>query len=256
MNWLIELHQRNNTLALYGWIVLLGGIVCLILSKTTTVQVNNINAFIKPTKFFLSIWIFCWTMAWIGYELKSPEVIKVYNIVVILVMSFELFVITWQAANGRLSHFNISNKLYSTLYNLMGVAISILTLHTLYIGILFFTKNVSHIPTGYLWGIRLGIILFVIFSFEGGLMGAKLQHTIGNVDGSKGLPFLNWSVSYGDLRVAHFVGIHSLQVLPLLGFFVFRNSATIIIVSVLYLALAVFVLVQALRARPFYKLGD
>lgn len=94
MNWITELHHRNNVLAWYGWLTLLGGIICLILSKTTSLQVNNINAFVKPAKFFLSVWILCFTMGWIGYELHQPNVIKLYDIVLIVVMSFELFVIT------------------------------------------------------------------------------------------------------------------------------------------------------------------
>jgi hypothetical protein len=189
MNWIIELHQRNNALAWFSWVTLLGGIICLVLSKTTAVQINNINAFVKPTKFFFSVCIFCLTMGWIGYELHQPNVMNLFNIVVMVVMSFELFVITWQAANGRLSHFNISKPLYSTLFSLMGVAISILTLHTAYLGYLFFKIDNLNIPIGYLWGIRLGIILFVIFAFEGGIMGAKLQHTVGAIDGSNGIAF-------------------------------------------------------------------
>ena len=253
MNWIIELHQRNNALAWYSWVTLLGGIICLVLSKTTAVQINNINAFVKPTKFFFSVCIFCLTMGWIGYELHQPDVMNLYNIVVIVVMSFELFVITWQAANGRISHFNISKPLYSTLFSLMGVAISILTLHTAYLGYLFFKIDNLNIPIGYLWGIRLGIILFVIFAFEGGIMGAKLQHTVGSADGSNGIAFLNWSKHYGDLRIAHFWGMHSLQLLPLLGFYVFKNPAAIIAFTIVYFGFVVYVLVIALRGLALFK---
>jgi hypothetical protein len=253
MNWITELHQRNNALAWYSWVTLLGGIICLVLSKTTAIQINNINAFVKPTKFFFSVCIFCLTMGWIGYELHQPNVMNLYNIVLIVVMSFELFVITWQAANGRLSHFNISKPLYSTLFSLMGVAISILTLHTAYLGYLFFKIDNLNIPMGYLWGIRLGIILFVIFAFEGGIMGAKLQHTVGAADGSNGIAFLNWSKHYGDLRIAHFLGMHSLQLLPLLGFYVFKNPAGIIAFAIVYFGFVVYNLVIALRGLALFK---
>jgi hypothetical protein len=253
MSWIIELHHRNNVLAWYGWLTLFGGIICLFLSKTTTLQVNNINAFIKPTKFFLSTWILCFTMSWIGYKLQQPNVMKLYNIVTIVVMSFELIVITWQAANGRLSHFNISKPLYATLFSLMGLAITIFTLHTAYLGYLFFKIDSSNIPFSYLWGIRLGIILFVIFAFEGGIMGGKLQHTIGAMDDSEGFAFLNWSKHYGDLRIAHFLGMHSLQILPLLGFYVFKNPAAIITFAIIYFGFVVYTLVNALKGLALFK---
>jgi hypothetical protein len=172
---------------------------------------------------------------------------------VVVVMTIELLIITWQAANGKLSHFNTAGALNSTLFTIIGVAISILTLWTLYIGFLFFNlKNIS-IPSGYLWGIRLGITLFVIFSFEGGMMGARLSHTVGAADGSVGTTILNWSKQYGDLRVAHFFGIHALQLLPLAGYYVFKNPIAIIILAVVYCIWVSYLLIQALKGISFLK---
>ena len=145
-------------------------------------------------------------MAWLLYYLDAQRKVKIYSLVVVIVMSIELFIISFQAARGTISHFNISSSFNMILFNIMGVAIVILTFWTLYMGILFFRQKKFSISQSYLWGIRLGIIFFVIFSFEGGYMASNLSHSVGGPDGSPGLPILNWSRIYGDLRVAHFFG--------------------------------------------------
>jgi hypothetical protein len=253
MQWLHELQLRNSILYWFGWICLLGSLVSIVMMQISSVQVLGINAWIKPMKFFLSVWIFCWTMGWILFELHQPVAVYRYSIMVVIVMVIENGIIAWQAANGRLSHFNTSSALYSMLFSLMGVAIVILTVWTLIIGLRFFKLTPADIQIGYLWGIRLGILFFVIFSFEGGLMASRLSHTIGAADGSPGLPVINWSRQYGDLRVAHFFGIHSLQLLPLLGFYLARSSKEIIIVAIVYFLAVSFLFIQALRGIPLFR---
>ncbi len=252
MHWLSELQQRNAILYWFGWFCFAGSIACFIATQSSKVKVNNINAFIKPLKFFSSIWIFSWTMGRIAFELQAPGKVFYYSIMVVIVMLFELVVITWQAANGRLSHFNTSNTFYGTLFTLMGIAISILTAWTFILGLSFWKEGID-IEPGYLWGIRLGIILFVVFSFEGGIMGARLRHTIGGTDDSEGIPFVNWSKQYGDLRIAHFFGIHALQLLPLVGYYILRTPPGIIAFAIIYTILVSYMLWKALKGLPLFK---
>ncbi|HYF30084.1 MAG TPA: hypothetical protein VD993_03095 [Chitinophagaceae bacterium] len=247
---LTTLRTRNPLLYYFGWLNLLGALVCGIMIFVNDVQVLGINAWIKPMKFFVSIAIFSWTMGWYLAYLKRPVAANAYSIMVILVLTFEMAVIVWQAANGRLSHFNISTPLYSLLFQLMGIAITILGVWTAYICYLFFRLKAIDLSPAYLWGIRLGILFFVIFSFEGAIMAAQLRHTVGAPDGSPGLPVVNWSRQYGDLRIAHFVGMHALQVLPLAGYFIFRRLPGLILFSVLYFALALGMTIMALKGIP------
>ena len=51
---------------------------------------------------------------------------------------------------------------------------------------------------------------------------ANNAHSIAEPDGGAGRPFVNWSVEFGDLRAAHFFGMHAVQALPLLGFLLDR----------------------------------
>lgn len=252
---LSELKNRNELLYWFGFICLGGAVVCLLMSFISPKQVLGINAWIKPLKFFLSTVIFSWTMGWLMVYLQEPAKVTVYNWVVILVLAFELVYIVWQAAKGELSHFNISKPFNGLMFSLMGIAISIMTAWTGYIAFLFFQKSFPELSISYVWGIRLGLVLFVIFAFAGGIMAARLSHNVGgDMALSKGIPVLNWSKQYGDLRVAHFFGMHALQILPLIGFYVSKTKSSIITVALVYFILVTASLVQALNGKPLIKL--
>ena len=246
------LREKNALLFYFGLFCFVGGLVCAILTKTTSLQIIGVSAWLKPAKFFVSIAIFCWSMAWYMQYLDDQKKVDLYNIVLIVGMLYELVVITGQAYRGQLSHFNVTTPLNGMLFTLMGIVITIVTLWTGYIGYLFFAQQSFSIPMTIVWGIRLGIIISVIFAFQGGVMGAMLRHTVGAPDGGVGMPVVNWSRNNGDLRIAHFLGLHALQVIPLLSMLVSKNVSYVIAIAIGYTLLVVFTLVQALQGKPLF----
>jgi hypothetical protein len=250
MDFLETLLRRNELLFWFGVLNFFLALTFLVLSRTQDIEVAGVNAWYKPIKFALSIGILAWTMGWYMHYLPQKEVVHWYGIVYVALMAFEIAYIALMAYRGELSHFNMSTPLKVALFAAMGIAASLVTLFTAYIGILFFTQSFPELPDYYVWAIRLGIIIFVIFAFEGFVMGSRLQHTIGAPDGDHGVPFLNWSKQYGDARIAHFVGMHALQVLPLLAFYLLKNVKLTFGMALLYGLLAVYALLRALQAKP------
>lgn len=250
MKFLSQLQRRNRLLYWFGWLNIAAALVSIVMIQTTDTIVLGINAWIKPMKFYFSIAIFCWTMGWYLHHLQKQRAVRLYSWMAVIVFVIEMIIITWQAANGRLSHFNVSTPFYGILFSIMGIAITILSLWTLWITVLFFRQKQFDAPMAYIWGIRLGLILFVIFSFEGGMMASRLSHTVGAPDGGTGLPIVNWSNQFGDLRIAHFFGMHALQILPLLGYYVFKTKQQILAFAGVYFVAVTFVLIQALRGTP------
>lgn len=249
----LRLKSRNPLLYRFGWINFLMAIVCAVMVLFDAGNiVLGIVAWIKPMKFYLSIGIVCWTFSWLLVYVQKQKAVKVFSVVTVITMLIEMIIITWQAANGRLSHFNISTPFYSTLFSIMGVAITVFTLWSFYIAVLLFRQKEFPLwmSDGYKWGIRWGLLFFVIFAFEGGLMASLLHHTVGGPDGEDGLPLFNWSTFYGDLRVAHFFGLHALQLLPLIGYYFARTKLQVNLVSLVYFLFVTLLLWQALMGYP------
>lgn len=242
--------ERNNILFLFGVCNGLAALVLMVLLCFSDRTIGGSNAWLKPLKFALSIGVFAWTMGWYGAELIHQQPVRLYSWVVVVTLGFEITYISLQAARGQLSHYNISSPLYSGLTMLMGIAALIVTGWTAYIGLLFFTNDVRPLPAYYLWSIRFGILFFVVFAFQGALMGARFTHVVGGSANGKGIPLLGWSLEHGDLRIAHFVGMHALQLLPLAAWYVLRNTRATLGLVLVYGLIALFTLWQALSGLP------
>lgn len=208
-------------------------------------------------KFALSIWLYSWTMAFILSYVTDVKKVKVYSWVAVVVMGFEQLAITSQALRGELSHFHTATTYGFIVFQSMGIFILALIVCTAYIAYVFIRQKSYDLPPPIVLGIKMGLIFFVAFSLFGGYIGGLNGHTVGDADGGKGLWFLNWSRLFGDLRVAHFFGIHSLQIIPLFAILIFRISKSQVAIntvwafSIIYLLFVLSVLIQFLMGLPF-----
>ncbi len=244
-----ELKTRNETLFYFGLVCLGIAFLFLILTKTITTQVYGVKAYFKPFKFAFSTFLFAWAMAWYCYYLPSFNVIF-FNWTVIVLLGFEIVYIAIMASKGLTSHYNLSTQFYAIMFSAMALAATLVTLYTAYVGFLFFSQTFKDLPNYYVWAIRLGILIFVVFSFEGFAMGSKLSHTVGAINDNSNWFIVGWSKTAGDLRISHFIGMHALQVLPILSFYVLKNIKATVLVSILYGLLALVTFVQALQGKP------
>jgi len=210
----------------------------------------------KPMKFSLSIALFALALAWMLGQLRERALRRTgWAIVAGLVL--EIVIIAGQAARGQKSHYNTDNLLGGVLFSIMGATITVVWFLTLAVALRFLREPGR--DRAMTLAIRLGLLVSLVGMGVGFLLGAHGSHAVGVPDGGPGLFFVGWSTTGGDLRISHFVGLHALQVLPLLAALLAHRSVveamrTRIVwsVAVGYLGVVLLLIWQALRAQPLF----
>ncbi len=249
------LYRSNPVLTLTGWFHWLLVAVLLLIYPFDSRTILGISPWIKPIKFSLSIAIYVWTLAWyLRYLVDRARSVRAISCGVAISMVTEIACIVMQSARGVTSHFNGATPFDAAVFTVMGVMIvlnSVLVAWTL----VLFLKTELPITPAYAWGIRCGLLLFLLAGAEGGVMIAHHAHTVGAPDGGPGLPLINWSLQHGDLRVAHFLGMHALQILPFAGFLL-RRVRYVVAFAFLYLVAVLALTWTAMGGRPLMTLED
>jgi hypothetical protein len=213
-----EVNRRDAVLAWTGWVQVALLALFVVFAFLDGRTVTGVNPWLKPSKFAISIAVYTLTLAWFMPHLSHyRRAVKLISWGTCLVFVGEMICVISQAARGVPSHFNVSSAYDASVFAVMGLLIFFNTVLVLVALLLFFGRT-QPLPPAYLWGIRLGFFLFLLASLEGYAMVGNMAHTVGQPDGGTGLPFVNWSTRAGDLRVAHFLGFHALQILPLAGY--------------------------------------
>jgi hypothetical protein len=210
----------------------------------------------KPLKFSISIALYSLALAWMLGQLKERAMRRTAWVIVAGLV-LEMVIIVGQAARGQMSHFNDDGGVGTVLFAIMGATITVVWFATLAIALRFLREPGR--DRAMALAIRLGLVVSLVGMAVGFVLSANGGHSVGVPDGGPGLFFVGWSTTGGDLRIAHFVGLHALQVLPLVAALLAQRSLPEAIrarivwsVGVGYLGLVLLLLWQALRAQPVF----
>lgn len=217
-DWPRELLARERRLALYGAVLLALLVPLALASGFDDRTLRGASVWLKPMKFAFSIALLALTTAWFAGHLpaahRSGRPMRRIVWLLIGAGSFELAYITLQAALGQGSHYNVGDPWHATMYSLMGAGAIVLTATQPMLAWQLRRHPDPARPAACRQAVTIGLTLtFVLGAGVGGLLSA-LQPPSGGAT----LPLFGWALGGGDLRPAHFAGIHAEQLLPLFGF--------------------------------------
>ena len=252
--------------------------VCFTMQLLDARLIEGASVWAKPAKFAASVLVAAPALAWILSVLKATSRSR-RTMATVFATAFviELVLITMQAARGVPSHFNVASRFDGTVFTVMGAAITVFWFTQVWLAYKSFRNVFADRVLGL--SIRWALLtcsLGAAMAFampqrvspkqQQAVLAAKATtiggHSVGVEDGGPGLPITRWSVTGGDLRVPHFLGLHGLQLLPLLGWLVSRQrngaakgdgARAINAIGLGYLALVGITFVQAQRGRPLHS---
>ncbi|WP_208635483.1 hypothetical protein [Streptomyces griseus] len=235
----------------------------------------------KPFKFSVSFVAYCLTLAWMLTLLtRGRRIGRWAGHVVVLTSLVEMVIITVQVVRGKRSHFNTATAFDSALWNTMGMTIVVLWAATLVIAVLLLRTRIADRAEAL--AVRGGLLIALAGAALGFLMTLPSEsqqavgnldasdaigaHSVGVPDGGPAMALTGWSTTGGDLRAPHFVGMHALQLIPLLlialvllapRFAPLRDAGVrlrLVRVAVAgYAALVALITWQALRGQPLIQ---
>lgn len=195
----------------------------MVLHAVDTRQLGQEALWAKPMRFAFSLGIYLLTLAyltsWMTQKARDGRLMQWTIRIGVAAIIFEQCWITLQAARGLHSHYNYDTLLATVMWALMGAGSILLTLIAPVIGSkIWLAPNLS-IPPSWRAGASLGLIIaFPLTVITAGTMAAfGTHHVMLTEEAGAVLPIFGWSLLHGDLRVAHFLATHSMQVIPLLA---------------------------------------
>ena len=214
--WLHEAFARQPLLAGFAVLMWLAMVPALLALGLDERSLRGVSVWVKPLKFLASVGLFSISTAWfvglLPEHRRDSMPVRVVVWTILLAGGFEIAYITLMASLGQASHYNFSNAVHVALYSAMGAGALAMTATQPLLAWQIVRHGRGDLPAAWRDAVVLGLMLtFLLGAGAGGLLGG-IQPPAG-----AGLPVVGWHLGGGDLRPAHFVGLHAQQFLPLAG---------------------------------------
>lgn len=217
----------------------------------------------KPAKFALSLVVHFGTLALIASalsaEAKASRLLQGAVLAMSAAFCVEMGYMIVQAAQGEASHFNTATPFHAAMYAAMGVGA--VTLIAAPLALAWVARRDAGATlgaatrSGIWWGAWVSFGLTMVVA---GTLSSGTGHYVGTPsEGAAVIPLFGWSAEVGDLRPSHFLSLHALQALPLLGLWLDRRGRSAGMIpwaAALWGAVTLAVFAQALMGLPLIRL--
>jgi hypothetical protein len=229
-------------------------LLCVGLQQLDGRMIHGVSVWLKPAKFFASLAIQFATVTWAMSYLPAAQLRQRAIRWPILVMLgwgwLEMAYIVFRAARAEDSHFNIDSLFAQVAYAVMGLGAVSMTAIAAYVGFRLWRHRKDGLMTeaaalGLMVGAALGTL-------AGAYISQKLGHAVGgDPTDATGTGFFAWSTTGGDLRIAHFVGLHAAQFIPFAALSGKRSVMWLAVAACTVLTAATFL--QAVAGIPLLR---
>lgn len=253
---LADSFEGSRFLSLNAVLMLAGFALAMVLMTIDSRTLIGANVWHKPAKFFFSLSMQMATVAWalslVPESVRRQRSVQWASVAMATASWLELAYIVYRASRGEASHFNITSVFAQVAYTLMGIGAFVITASAGWVGVVIWRNR-----EGKLWreAAAIGLVLgAALGTFAGFYLGSReTGHWVGGeMTDLNGLRLFLWSTTGGDLRIAHFVGLHAMQLVPFAALSGRRSVVWAMAAAVTLATAAVFL--QALMGIPLFRL--
>lgn len=241
-----EQKKRNSTLFWYGILNFVCVIFCIGFSLFDDTQVLGKNAWLNPIKYYFSIGIFIMSMAWYLYFLNNVIQRNILIWGFLLTTFIQTSIVLLQSIRGVSSFYNLNTPFDKMVFGIQTISQIIFILLMVVTTYSFYFQKKNSKSQHFTWGIRMGMVIFLI----GLLIGIYMIKVNVNNESILGINILY--KKHGNLKIPFFLGIHGLQIIPLLSYYIFQSKRQVLNFTLLYfIMMVVFIFMAVIDLKIF-----